>query len=71
MITLPELAVIPFRPFECIAVASPCKCIVARLTPKIPSLELSWNTQFLNVADNKLPDNKDGWCCYFRFTCLD
>ena len=40
--------------FECMAVASPCKCIVAP-PPQIPSPELSWNTQFLNVADVKLP----------------
>ena len=56
MITLQEFnAEIPSTPFECIAVASPCKCIVAALYANIPSLELSWNTQLLNVAEFKLP----------------
>ena len=54
MITLAERhAEIPSCPFECIAVASPWKCIVDDRTPTIPSLELSWNTQLLNVADDK------------------
>ena len=58
MITLAEEnAQIPVSPFECTAVASPCKCIV-EANPKIPSLVLSWNTQLLNVADVKLTCTK-------------
>ena len=49
MITLAEeYAHIPSPPFECTAVASPCKCSVAPPT-KIPSSSLSLNIQFLNV----------------------
>ena len=56
MINLAEPhADIPSLTFECIAVAPPCTCIVAPLVTKIPSPELSWNTQLLNVADVKLP----------------
>ena len=58
MKTLPEShAEIPSPLFECIAVSSPCKCAVPLLDTKIPSAELSWNTQFLNVADVELPPN--------------
>ena len=57
MRTLPEeCAKIPLFLFECIVVTSPCKCTVAPPT-KIPTSELSLNTQFLNVADVKLPYN--------------
>ena len=45
-------AQIPSFPFECTAVASPYKSTVAESGTKIPSLELSLNTQFLNVADD-------------------
>ena len=56
MTTLVELYTqIPHSLFECIAVAPPCKCIVALLNTRIPSCLLSWNTQFLNVADVNLP----------------
>ena len=49
---------IPRLRFECTAVASPCKCIVALSDTRIPSLELSLNTQLLNVQDVKLPSTK-------------
>ena len=38
--------------------ASPCKCIVDSNAPQIPSHLFSWNTQLLNVADDKLPCTK-------------
>ena len=42
MTTLLELyAEIPYNPLECIAVVSPCKCIVALSSTKIPSFSLS------------------------------
>ena len=52
MRTLAEAhADIPSSPFECIAVVSPRKCIVEPSVANNPSLELSWNTQLLNVAE--------------------
>ena len=56
MITLAERdATIPSCSFECIAVASPCRCMVDLSYANIPSPELALNTQLLNLADVKLP----------------
>ena len=56
MITLAESdAETPKLLFECIAVASPCKCIVALWATKIPLAEFPLNTQLSNLADVKLP----------------